>query len=976
MKKIFFSIITPTYNRVKSGYLEACIESVGQQKSGNYEYEHIFIDDESTDNTKEFINSYIAKDKRIKYFSQKNSGPAKAIQHGIREASGDYVIVMDDDDMLSDNSLYLRSQYIEKNRSIDWFYGLAEWVDDYGFPTNELFQSKFYEDHFYERLLITNFINAGTPTVSTDSIRNVYWPEWINRSQDYFLWLELARPEKNNKVGFINEPLLKYRYHSNNYSAGLDDEEKKRKKEELNAKIKSLHPDSLSFLAKEAYIWLDEAHKTNKYWKAQYENNIGPLENKIKILEDRLNSYHLSRIINPVIELRNKKQYYQATAKSLPKRVYRKTKRSLSSKTDNTKYLFIDKEKNKEKTPLISIVTPFFNRKDTMPETIRSVMGQTFQNFEYIIVNDGSTLPESDEYIKKIKHPKIKVINQVNSGVASARNNGIKHARGKYIMCLDSDDIIDPTFVEKAVLALESDPEISLVTFDTKMFGVLQDYYFYRDYDPKILLEDNFIITASIFKKEAWEVAGGYKNEIGYEDWEFWVNITENGYFGKHIPEALFNYRTAQNSRYIDDMETHHEHASYIKESHPDYQKNVQRIIKQRDGVKHLFKPEESFLNINNRNEYLLPENDKQNILVAVPWMTFGGAETLIYNFCKEIKNDYNLSFVTGIKDSHEWEYKFKEITSNIYHLPNIYNDEKMYIEFISNYIKTRSIHILHVIHTSYVFDMMPELKKRHPDLKIIVTVFNDVAHFNESLEASNYVDIYTSDNDKVYKKYVSKLQDKGSKNKVVVIPNGINSKTVFSLRNFDRDLQRKELGLKEDDLAVLFVGRLSEEKNPNVFIDSAIKVLDKDRKANYKFFIIGDGQMREELQKQIASYGGSKIKYLGYQSNVAQFLSAADVFVLPSSTEGFPLSILEAMAMNLAVVASNVGAVSDIIETGRDGFVVSPGSVDEISKTIELLKNDAKLLKSIKENSRKKIEKKYSNTILGDNYNKLYNSL
>src|SRR3546814_7916773 len=96
-----------------------------------------------------------------------------------------------------------------------------------------------------------------------------------------------------------------------------------------------------------------------------------------------------------------------------------------------------------------------------MPENIRSVLGQTFQNFEYIVVDDGSPDTNAQEYLKKVQHPKITVLHQENQGVAAARNMGIVHAKGKYILCLDSDDLIEPTYIEMAVLMLEANPMIS-----------------------------------------------------------------------------------------------------------------------------------------------------------------------------------------------------------------------------------------------------------------------------------------------------------------------------------------------------------------------------------------------------------------------------------------------------------------------------------------------------------------------------------
>ncbi|HUY53044.1 MAG TPA: glycosyltransferase, partial [Candidatus Dormibacteraeota bacterium] len=85
---------------------------------------------------------------------------------------------------------------------------------------------------------------------------------------------------------------------------------------------------------------------------------------------------------------------------------------------------------------------------------------------------------------------------------------------------------------------------------------------------------------------------------------------------------------------------------------------------------------------------------------------------------------------------------------------------------------------------------------------------------------------------------------------------------------------------------------------------------------------------------------------------------------------------ILEAMAMKVAVVASNVGAVSDVIDSGKNGLVVTPGSVREIVVAIEKLRDNPKLMNYIKDNARDTVTNKYSNEILGDNYEQMYRNL
>lgn len=104
----------------------------------------------------------------------------------------------------------------------------------------------------------------------------------------------------------------------------------------------------------------------------------------------------------------------------------------------------------------VSVIVPVYNRELTIERTIKSVLNQTFRNFELIIVNDGSidgSLETVTDYAKKDN--RIKVFSQNNSGVSMARNKGIRKALGKYICFLDSDDTYELSFLEKMVSAAE-----------------------------------------------------------------------------------------------------------------------------------------------------------------------------------------------------------------------------------------------------------------------------------------------------------------------------------------------------------------------------------------------------------------------------------------------------------------------------------------------------------------------------------------
>ena len=360
------------------------------------------------------------------------------------------------------------------------------------------------------------------------------------------------------------------------------------------------------------------------------------------------------------------------------------------------------------------------------------------------------------------------------------------------------------------------------------------------------------------------------------------------------------------------------------------------------------------------------------NVLITMPWMTFGGAETLVYNYCQEIKDELNITFMTGLPSENEWEHKFRQITSDIYHLPEVSSDPAKQLDFVSKYIKKHDVQILHIVHNGFMFAMLPTLKKRYPHLKVILTLFNDRVpeYVDGALTYEKYIDKYVSDNKTVATSIGSRLK---SQKNFVVIPNGINAYQDFNPELFSRQEQRENLGLETDDIAIFFVGRLSPEKNPDVFIEAAKLSIKKNQKKNLKFFLIGDGNMKNRVQEMLTNDDSGQIQWLGYQERIAKYLAAADIFVLPSSIEGFPLSILEAMSMGVAIIASDVGAVSEIVESSVDGYVVTPGSSAEIANKIQTLASDNSLLESMKSRVREKVEKKYSNKILKQNYEKLY---
>lgn len=206
-----------------------------------------------------------------------------------------------------------------------------------------------------------------------------------------------------------------------------------------------------------------------------------------------------------------------------------------------------------DERPLVSVIIPCYNQGCFLPETLDSVIAQTFSNWECIIVNDGSS--DNTEEIASLyckKDDRIKYIYQNNSGLSATRNNGINNSIGKYILPLDSDDKIGHKYMEKAVSILENNDDIDIVYSRASLFGAMKGEWKLDEYSLERILGQNCIFCSAFYRRKDFDVAGGYKTNMkyGFEDWDFWLSIIEKKETPKihRIDEILFFYRIRKKS--------------------------------------------------------------------------------------------------------------------------------------------------------------------------------------------------------------------------------------------------------------------------------------------------------------------------------------------------------------------------------------------------------------------------------------------
>ena len=199
----------------------------------------------------------------------------------------------------------------------------------------------------------------------------------------------------------------------------------------------------------------------------------------------------------------------------------------------------------------VSVIIPYYNDGKYIAETLYSVNQQTYSNIEIILIDDGSDDTESIRIFDEIKLKDGIKLREVNAGPSVARNLGISHANGKYILPLDADDKIAPSYIEKAVEVLEKKPQCGIVYSKAAFFGVDGGRWNLPPFSMGKMLISNIIFNAGLFRKKDWEACGGYDESLkaGIEDWEFWLSILALKRDVYQINEVLFYYRIKKISR-------------------------------------------------------------------------------------------------------------------------------------------------------------------------------------------------------------------------------------------------------------------------------------------------------------------------------------------------------------------------------------------------------------------------------------------
>jgi len=362
--------------------------------------------------------------------------------------------------------------------------------------------------------------------------------------------------------------------------------------------------------------------------------------------------------------------------------------------------------------------------------------------------------------------------------------------------------------------------------------------------------------------------------------------------------------------------------------------------------------------------------NSKIKVLQIITKLVMGGAQEHLIYLCDLLnKERYRVKVLSGAQTGPEGEL-IKEIEKqgiDLFILPELVGEinplkDLLALIQLTRHIKKERFDIVHT--NSSKAGILGRLAAKLAGVPIVIHTVHGWGHHDEmgKLRKGFYIFLEKCAGkltDKIIT--VSDLDTKKGLNngiadsgKYITIRSGINL-SVFNPATIDVEHEKRKWGIPLTNNVVGSIMRFSKQKNPLDFVKMAAEIVEKNPKVS--FLLVGDGSLKPQIESSILQLNLSeKVILTGVRDDVPQLLAVMDVFVLPSLWEGLPRVILQAMAMGLPIVATEVGGTPEAIKEDQNGFLVTPKDFHAIARRVIQLLEDQNLAKKMGERGRKMV--------------------
>ena len=194
---------------------------------------------------------------------------------------------------------------------------------------------------------------------------------------------------------------------------------------------------------------------------------------------------------------------------------------------------------------------------------------------------------------------------------------------------------------------------------------------------------------------------------------------------------------------------------------------------------------------------------------------------------------------------------------------------------------------------------------------------------------------------------------------------------TIYTGIDFQSEDKKNNNSKKNKKVVITCVSRLRPRKGHKYLFEALALI--KDELKNVEVWIVGDGEMKEVLEKQVKALPCKNIKFLGERNDVAKLLGQSDIYVLPTTSDTLPIAIIEAMFANKAIITTNVGGIPEIIQDQHTGLIVEPGDVQQLADKLSLLLSDSGLRDNLAQNAKAFAKKHLTDMIMAKKVEEIY---
>lgn len=565
--------------------------------------------------------------------------------------------------------------------------------------------------------------------------------------------------------------------------------------------------------------------------------------------------------------------------------------------------------------PKISIIMPFYNDAANIKQTINSVLNQTYGSFELVIVNDGSTDKKSLKILEELKKldNRIKIFTKKNEGPSAARDYGASKAnkKSKYYFFLDSDDLIDKTYLECAYLTLETNKDASWAYADSVGFeGV--EYTWAKWFDPERMKKENLLVATALIRKEDFWLVNGYelREKNISEDWNLWLKLLAKGKYPVRMNYYAFWYRRKVNTgqMYTTGTSNQKRAMEIINETVKTIKKYVPAIqYPKADYNWEYFEEKLNFIDLK------LKKDNKKRLLVIVPWMVTGGADKFNVDFINGLNENYETIVISTQPAVNDYRQLFKDEVV-MYDL-STFLDQKYWLGFINYIIEKNSIDLIINTNSRYGYSILPYIKAKYNNIPII-----DYIHMEEWYNRNGG----SSRDSSAVASVIDKTFTCNQKSeKILVDFFGRNPKELGTIyigvdeKKFTNEIKKEDAKAKyglQNKKVFGFICRIANQKRPLLLVE-IVRKLSKELN-DFVVLVGGDGDMLGIMKDKIKEYGlMDKFMFLGNTKDTKSIYSASDLTINCSIKEGLALTSYESLSMGVPVISSDVGGQGELID-------------------------------------------------------------